>query len=154
MSRYKFTNEPCGFTLQEQKFTFEKKLHQAKERHGLTWAELGDRLEIGKTMLHYLKTGQREPSEKVIRRLSLLNESEPGAVNPSLSVYPECTSPDRKDMVVDRYPPQPPMKIEDRLEMLERQHAEMLQLLSEIRNDVKGRVPNDGKKDGESTDGH
>lgn len=69
--------------------------------------------------------------------------------------YPDSTQPSRGDMVKENYPPSYPMKIEDRLEVLERQHAEMIRLLSDIRNHLPPDVPKDGKNpEGETTDEH
>ena len=46
-----------------------ERLERLRHARTVTWAELREVLGIGETMLHYLKTGQRQPSPKLIRRI-------------------------------------------------------------------------------------
>ncbi len=43
----------------------------------MSWGEVCDRLDIKRSMLHYLRTGDRQPSPKLLRKLELL-EAEHG----------------------------------------------------------------------------
>jgi transcriptional regulator with XRE-family HTH domain len=55
----------------------------------LNWRELYERLGISERTLHYLRTGARNPSPKVLRRITEL-EAEAGIVSPrpvSLAVH-------------------------------------------------------------------
>jgi transcriptional regulator with XRE-family HTH domain len=133
VSRYRFIIELCEFTLQEKKITFEKKLESIRVKHGMEWQDLAKALDIGKTMLHYIKTGQREPSQKVLRKIEILENCEPG-VNP---IYAQGPVFDLKTLAdgptTELYQtglPPKPRKIEDRLETMEKQLADVL---SELR---------------------
>ena len=59
----------------------EERLQRLCERRTQSWKELAESLSIGSTMLHYLRTGARNPSPKVLRKIIEL-ETEAGLVSP------------------------------------------------------------------------
>ena len=127
--------------MQDKIFTFEEKLSQAKIRLDLSWTELAERLDIGKTMLHYLRKGEREPSAKVIKRLSLLNECEPNhlqQVNEPSAFYGGGGAP--------KY-------LEERVADLESKYVEILEMFSELRNGQK-KILRASEKNGGTADEH
>jgi len=59
----------------------EVRLNRLREARTEGWKELAESLEITVTMLHYLRTGERQPSPKLMRRIMEL-ERENGLTQP------------------------------------------------------------------------
>ena len=45
------------------------RLEKLKEAKTLSWGELCDLLQVNRSMMHYLRTGERKPSPKLLRRI-------------------------------------------------------------------------------------
>lgn len=114
-------------------------------RLGVNIQDLPDYIGLSRSSLFALRKGERSVTPKNWAKLEEA-ENKAGLESGPEKVYPQSTSPEPVGMVMDRYPSTPPMKIEDRLEVLEQQHAEMLHLLSEIRNGMQGGVPSVGSE--------
>jgi transcriptional regulator with XRE-family HTH domain len=57
------------------------RLEHLREALTLTWTELQERLGVGESMLYFMRTGARNPSPKVLRRITEL-EVEAGIATP------------------------------------------------------------------------
>src|SRR6266481_4936794 len=53
----------------EHKFTLLTRLERLRLKTGATWAAVGEMIGLSRTMLHHLRRGENEPSQKTLARL-------------------------------------------------------------------------------------
>ena len=50
-------------------WSYTSRLERLKIHHCATWGEICDLLQVNRSMMHYLRTGERQPSPKLLRRI-------------------------------------------------------------------------------------
>ncbi len=72
-----------------------RRIEELRLKKGVTWDQIADELGVSKVMLHYIKTGQRKPSNKVLYRL------EEAEIRAGLRQRPSFDLPHRDSTVSD-----------------------------------------------------
>jgi transcriptional regulator with XRE-family HTH domain len=79
-----------------------ERLGRLRAARTLSWGELRKDLDVGETTLHYLKTGERNPSPKLLRRIEAAERAAglvPSGPDSRLTIPEPRAKPGSSDMV-------------------------------------------------------